>query len=77
MLPGCPTAALTVELRARRAGLLRETSTAIETPREAERRKVLARDFGYAIVGAGSADCVVARRRLDSTDAAGESRAEG
>ena len=77
MLHGCPTAALTVELRARRAGLLRGTSTVIETPREAERPKVFARVFGYAIVGAGSADCVVARRRLDSTDAAGESRAEG
>ena len=77
MLHGCPTAALTVDLRSRRAGLLRETSTVIETPREAERRKVLARGFGYAIVGAGSADCVVARRRLDSTDAAGESHAEG
>ena len=77
MLHGCPTAALTVELRARRAGLLRETSTVIETPREAERRKVLAGGFGYAIVGAGSADCVVGRRWLDSTDAMGERRAEG
>src|SRR5262245_30155530 len=50
------------------------TSTVIETPREAERRKVLTRCIGYAIVGLGSADCVVARRRLDITDAAGESR---
>jgi hypothetical protein len=51
--------------------------TVIEAPQEAECSKVLASGFGYAIVGAGSADCVVARRRLDGTDAAGESRAEG
>jgi NAD(P)-dependent dehydrogenase (short-subunit alcohol dehydrogenase family) len=61
----------------RRAGLLREPSTVIETPREAERRKVLARGFSYAIVGSASAACVVARRRLDSTGAADESRGEG
>jgi hypothetical protein len=66
MLHGCPTAALTVELRARRAGLLRETLTVIEAPREAERSKVLARGFRYAVVGARAADCVVARRRWDS-----------
>ena len=43
----------------------------------AARRKVLARGFGSALVGAGSAHCVVARRRLDSTGAADESRGEG
>src|SRR5262249_32340393 len=47
----------------------RETSTVIELPREAERRKVLTRGFDYVIVGAGSAGCVVARRLLGGTDA--------
>jgi hypothetical protein len=38
MLHGCRIAALTAELRARRAELLRVISIVIETPREAERR---------------------------------------
>ncbi len=37
--------------------------------REAGRRKALARNCDYVIVGAGSAGCVVARRLADSTDA--------
>src|SRR5262249_37507961 len=53
MLHRCPTAALTVELRARRAGLLRETSTVMDSPRAPERRKVLQRGLGYAIVALG------------------------
>jgi choline dehydrogenase-like flavoprotein len=41
----------------------------IDLHREAEHRKVLARRFDSASVGAGAAGCVVARRRLDRTDA--------
>ena len=37
--------------------------------RGAGRRKALARNYDYVIVGAGSAGCVVARRLADSTDA--------
>ena len=36
---------------------------------ESERSNALARNYGYVIVGAGSAGCVVARRFIDSTDA--------
>jgi choline dehydrogenase len=36
---------------------------------EPGRGKLLARSYGYVIVGAGSAGCVVARRLLDGTDA--------
>ena len=72
MLHGRPTAALTVELRARRAELLKETSTVIEPSCEAERRKALARSFDYVILGAGSAGCVVARRLSGRTDAPAE-----
>jgi hypothetical protein len=77
MLHGRPAASLTVEFRARRAGLLRETSTVIELPREAERCKVLVRSFDQVIVGAGLAGRVVASRLLGCTDAPGERRAEG
>lgn len=36
---------------------------------EVGRGKGLARSYDYVIVGAGSSDCVVARRPLDGTDA--------
>jgi choline dehydrogenase len=41
----------------------------IKHHRGAGRGKPLARSYDYVIVGAGSADCVVARRLVDGTNA--------
>ena len=50
-------------------GEMTEPRTVIEIPRQAGSAMVHTRSYDYAIVGAGSAGCVVARRLLDGTDA--------